>query len=482
MAEVDISWSALLPLIVLVATSLTVLVSDLFLRGPGRSVLAWIGIAGLAVTATAAVSLWDTTTSTLSGALLVDRFGLFFVLLFCVATAVTLLMSIDFLEQTEIRTGDYYSLILFATVGMALMAMAADLLVVFIGLEIMSIAAYALAGMERSRERSNEAALKYFLLGAFASGFLLFGIALLYGATGSTNLVVMAAAIESTTVAADPLLAGGLGLLLVGFGFKVAAVPFHLWTPDVYEGSPTSVTALMAVGVKAAAFAAFARVFVDIFGAPTPAWQSLLWVLAVLTMTVGNVTAVVQTNVKRMLAYSSIAHAGYLLIGIVVGGESGGSALLFYLAVYAVMTLGAFAVVIAAGKPEAQIENLDDLAGVGFSRPLLGAAMVIFMLSLAGIPPLAGFVGKLYLFRAAVDSGFVWLTVIGVVNSVISVYYYAGVLVRMYMVDGTAAAPVRAPGLALALALVVTALVTIAAGVAPSALLQIAESSFAGMV
>lgn len=481
MAQVDVSWTALLPLTTLAATCLVVLVADLFLRGPNRTPLAWLGFIGLIGASVAAVSLWDVETTTLANAFVVDRYGLFFALLFFGATGVTLLMSVGFLQQTEIRTGDYYSLLMFSTIGMLLMAMAADLLVIFVGLEIMSICAYALAGMERSRERSNEAALKYFLLGAFASGFLLFGIALLYGATASTNLLDIHAAIEGRTLSSDPLLAGGIALLLVGFGFKVAAVPFHLWTPDVYEGAPTSVTAFMAVGVKAAAFAAFGRIFLGTFGDPAPSWQALLWIIAVATMTVGNVTAVVQTSFKRMLAYSSIAHAGYLLIGIVVGGEAGGSALLFYLAVYAVMTLGAFAVAVAAGREGAQIETLDDLAGLGFRRPLLGAAMTVFMLSLAGVPPLAGFVGKLYLFRAAIDAGFVGLTVIGVLNSVVSVYYYAGVLVKMYMVDPSEPAAVSGHGYAIALALVVTALATIGLGVAPSALLEAARASFVGI-
>ncbi len=481
MAQVDVSWTALLPLTTLAVTCLVVLVADLFLRGPNRTALAFLGLLGLVGASLAAGSLWDVETTTLAKAFVVDRYGLFFARLFFGATGVTLLMSVGFLQQTEIRTGDYYSLLMFSTVGMLLMAMAADLLVIFVGLEIMSICAYALAGMERSRERSNEAALKYFLLGAFASGFLLFGIALLYGATASTNLLDIHAAIEGHSLSADPLLAGGIALLLVGFGFKVAAVPFHLWTPDVYEGAPTSVTAFMAVGVKAAAFAAFGRIFLGTFGDPAPAWQALLWAIAVATMTVGNVTAVVQTNFKRMLAYSSIAHAGYLLIGIVVGGEAGGSALLFYLAVYAVMTLGAFAVAVAAGREGSQIETLDDLAGLGFRRPLLGAAMTVFMLSLAGIPPFAGFVGKLYLFRAAVDAGFVGLTVIGVLNSVVSVYYYAGVLVKMYMVDPGETVEASGRGYAIAVALVVTALATIGFGVAPSALLEAARASFSGI-
>jgi len=482
MSEVDVSWSALLPLLLLAGTSVAVLVVDLVLLGSGRKVLGWIGLAGTAATAVACIGLWDVETTTLVRAFAVDRFGLFFALLICGATALTLLMSMNYLEQTEIRTGDYYSLLMFASVGMLLMVMATDLLVVFLALEVMSVAAYALTGMERSRPRSNEAALKYFLLGAFASAFLLFGIALLYGGTGSTNLIDVRAAVAAATVEVDPLILGGAALLLIGFGFKVAAVPFHAWSPDVYEGAPTSITAFMAVGVKAAAFAAFVRLFLDAFAGIAASWEAMLWIVAVATMTVGNVTAVVQVNLKRLLAYSSIAHAGYLLIGLVVGGSAGGSALMFYAAVYGFMTLGAFAVIMAVGRADKPVETLDDLAGLGFRSPFVAMAMAIFMLSLAGIPPLAGFAGKLYLFRAAIDGGFIWLTVIAVLNSVVSVYYYTALIVRMYMTEGESqAAPLRARPY-LAVALLVTLLATIAIGIAPSALLSIAEASFAGIV
>jgi NADH-quinone oxidoreductase subunit N len=361
---------------------------------------------------------------------------------------------------------------------MVLMATATDLILIFLGLEVMSIAVYALSGIWRGQLRSNEAALKYFLLGAFATGFLLFGIALLYGATGSTTLAPIAAGILRPGAHEKTLILAGTGLLLVGFGFKVAAAPFHVWTPDVYEGAPTTVTALMAVGVKAAAFAAFARVFMHSLTVLSADWSSVLWVLAALTMTVGNVTALLQQNIKRMLAYSSIAHAGYLLVGMVAGGEAGGTAVLFYLVGYTVMTLGAFAVVTAIGRRGEPNENLDDYAGVGFRHPFLGLAMIVFMLSLAGIPPLVGFVGKFYIFSAAVQSGYIALTVIGVLNSVISVYYYVGVLVRMYMTEGTLEIPVLSSRPYLVAALVVTIAGTILLGLFPSPLFELARQSF----
>jgi NADH-quinone oxidoreductase subunit N len=361
---------------------------------------------------------------------------------------------------------------------MVLMATATDLIVIFLGLEVMSVAAYVLAGIWRGQLRSNEAALKYFLLGAFATGFLLFGIALVYGATGSMTLEPIARHLARAGSDQRTWLIAAMALLIVGFGFKVAAVPFHVWAPDVYEGAPTAVTALMAVGVKAAAFAAFVRIFLHTLGQLSADWSGVLWVLAALTMTVGNVTALLQRNIKRMLAYSSIAHAGYLLVGMVAGGELGGSALLFYLIAYALMTLGAFAVVMAIGRRGAPNENIDDYAGVGFRSPFLGLAMAIFMLSLAGIPPLVGFIGKFYIFSAAVKSGYVGLAVIGVLNSVVSVYYYVGVLVKMYMVEGgvDVARPSSRPYLFATLLFTVAG--TVAFGIFPSALFELARQSF----
>ena len=474
----DISWIAILPLLIVTATAVLTLLADLWMEGPDREALGWIGLVGLLVAAVAAITLWNKHLSTFSNAIIIDRYGLFFTLLFCVASGLTLLMSMSYLELTDIRTGDYYSLILFSTVGMVLMATATDLIVIFLGLEVMSIAVYALAGICRGEVRSNEAALKYFLLGAFATGFLLFGIALLYGATGSTTLGAIAAHIAKAGAQEKMLVFAGMALLLVGFGFKVAAVPFHLWTPDVYEGAPTAVTALMAVGVKAAGFAAFARVFMHTLTMMAGDWSGVLWVLAALTMTIGNVTAILQSNIKRMLAYSSIAHAGYLLVGMVAGGEYGGTAVLFYLIAYTLMTLGAFAVVIALGRRGAPNENLDDYAGVGFRYPFLGLAMMIFMLSLAGVPPLVGFIGKFYIFSAAVRSGYVGLAVIGVLNSVISVYYYVGVLVRMYMVEGVLEIPVPSSRPYLFATLLLTIAGTILVGLFPAPLFELARQSF----
>lgn len=478
----DVSWIAILPLLIVTGTAILTLVADLWMEGPDREALGWIGLVGLLATAVAAIALWNTRLSTFANALVVDRYGLFFTLLFCAASALTLLMSMSYLELTEIRTGDYYSLILFSTVGMVLMATATDLIVIFLGLEVMSLAVYVLSGICRGQQRSNEAALKYFLLGAFATGFLLFGIALLYGATGSTSLGPIAAQIARLGAPEKTLVLAGMALLLVGFGFKVAAAPFHVWTPDVYEGAPTAVTAFMAVGVKAAGFAAFARVFMQTLAPLSADWSGVVWVLAALTMTIGNVTAILQRNIKRMLAYSSIAHAGYLLVGMVAGGEYGGSAVLFYLIAYTLMTLGAFAVVIALGRRGEPNENLDDYAGVGFRYPFLGLAMTIFMLSLAGVPPLVGFIGKFYVFSAAVRSGYVGLAVIGVLNSVISVYYYVGVLVRMYMLEGVLEIPRPSSRPYLFATLLLTITGTILIGLFPAPLFELARQSFRALM
>ncbi|MBI4518934.1 MAG: NADH-quinone oxidoreductase subunit N [Deltaproteobacteria bacterium] len=477
-AAVPIPWLVLLPALLLTGTALLVMVADLWMEGPDRDGLGWLGIAGLVVALIASVTLWNQHEGGFGGTLVLDRYALFFNLVFCLAAGLTLLMSMNYLEFTDIRVGDYYSLIVFATLGMVLMAAAADLIVIFLGLEVMSIAVYVLAGIWRQQQRSTEAALKYFLLGAFATGFLLFGIALLYGATGTTALAGISAQVLKVGGEQRLLLLAGMALLLIGFGFKVAAVPFHVWTPDVYEGAPTSITALMAVGVKAAAFAAFVRVFVQALGALTAEWAPVLWVLAVLTMTAGNVIALLQQNIKRMLAYSSIAHAGYLVLGLIAARDGGGGAVLFYLVVYALMNLGAFAVVIALGQRGAANEQLDDYAGVGFRHPFLGFAMSVFMLSLAGLPPLAGFAGKFYLFAAAVKAGYIGLAVIGVLNSVVSMYYYAGVLVKMYMVEGGAAVAEVTTRPYLVATVILTVIGTLLLGVFPSFTHELARQAF----
>ena len=474
-------WEVALPGLLVAATAMLVMVADLVSTDPDRESLAGVALVGLATAAGAALWLWagGNGAGGFGETLRADRYALFFALLLIAATALTILLSVDFLRLHALPAGEYYALMLLSTSGMVFMAAANDLIVIFLALEIMSVAVYVLVGMLRREVRSNEASLKYFLLGAFATGFLLYGIAFFYGATGSTRLDVVAQAVARDGL--TPFLLLGLALVLVGFGFKVALIPFHVWTPDVYEGAPTAVTAFMAVGVKAAAFAAFARVFAGALVSVAASWTGVLWVLAALTMTVGNVGAVTQRNVKRMLAYSSIAHAGYALVGLVTATKAGEAALLYYLVVYAVMNLGAFGVLIALGRRGEPNEMLEDFAGVGFRQPVLGLTMAVFMLSLAGIPPTAGFAGKFYLFSAAVDAGYVGLAVIGVLNSVISVYYYLGVLVQMYMTEGTR--PIDAPATRpyLLATILFAGVATLLLGVFPSGTMELARVSVASL-
>jgi len=347
------------------------------------------------------------------------------------AAALTVLISFTYLEREQLLAPEYYVLLLFGTIGMMVMAAGADLMVIFLGLELMSVAVYVLAGFDRRRARSAEAALKYFLLGAFASGFLLYGIALVYGATGATNLVLIGAQL-STTVKPSAMLLAGLALLIVGFGFKIAAVPFHMWAPDVYDGAPTPVTAFMATGVKAAAFAALFRVMYQAF-ASVPAWHDILWWLAVITMIGGNLFALGQRSLKRMLAYSSVAHAGYLLVAVTAGGVAGTSAFLVYIVAYTLMSLGAFAVLSAKGRGGESDVMIDDLSGLAARRPWLAFALAICMLSLLGFPGTAGFIGKWYILIAATSAGQNALAAILVLTSVVSAGYYLPVIMAMYM-------------------------------------------------
>ena len=475
-----VSLPSLLPIIILTVAGMIVLCWDLWMKAEDKWYLPIASIISVALAAWVSLMYWGRNESAFAGTLALDSYALFFNCILCFAAGMTCAMSMHYVEENAIPAGEYYALILFATVGMMLMAAGTDLIVIFLGLETMSMAVYVLAGILRQQARSNEAALKYFLLGAFASGFLLYGIALIYGATGSVQLDKIASHISTQVHDGNVslLLLAGIALLIVGFGFKVAAVPFHAWTPDVYEGAPTTITAFMAVGVKAAAFASFARIFMSAFGAVQEQWQWLLWVLAVVTMIVGNVTALVQNNVKRMLAYSSIAHAGYLLVAMVAGGETGGAALMYYLVAYGLMNMGAFAVVVAVGHKGAANEEFDDYAGLGFRYPGLALAMTIFMLSLTGIPPLVGFTGKFYVFSAAVKSGFIWLAVIGVLNSVVSAYYYIRVIVTMYMYDGEKQIVPLSSRPALASAIGIAALATILVGVFPAASMWRARTGF----
>ncbi|HEX7929124.1 MAG TPA: NADH-quinone oxidoreductase subunit N [bacterium] len=428
-----IDYLSVLPQLIVMVMGMVVILFDLFGSGRNTRNLAYLSLLTLIVAGYAAVTLLGKGLEGFGGSIIADDFSIAFQLVFLVVTGFTVLISIRFLEDRGLQHGEYHALLLFACGGMMFMAAGRDLLIIFIGLEILSISSYILCGMIQRDARSNESAFKYFLLGAFATGFLLYGIVMLYGATGSIHLKVIASALSRAETYNNPYIWIGLGLLLVGFCFKLALVPFHMWTPDVYEGAPTAVTAFLSTGPKAAVFAALARVLVEGLGAMQAEWSQVLWVVAVLTMTVGNVVAIQQDNIKRMLAYSSIAHAGYMLAALVVGGKAGISAVLFYSLAYAFMNTGAFAILILASNKERERVTFDDYAGFGYVEPALGLAMFLFMLSLAGIPLTAGFVGKFQIFKAAIDQGFIWLTVIGVLNSVVSIYYYLRIVVVMYM-------------------------------------------------
>jgi len=396
---IDANLIPLLPAAHVTLTAIVVLMLDLLLHEREKGLLAWVSLLGLVLCAGEAAFLWGSHETAFGDTLVLDNFALFFTQLFLGAAALTILSSIHYVRQTGIHEGEYYALVLFATAGMILMAASNDLIVFFLGLETMSVAVYILTGMWRTSSRSSEAAMKYFLMGAFATGFLLYGIALIYGATGSTNLNAISSFLLEPAGDWPLYLTAGAMLLLVGFAFKVGAVPFHFWVPDVYEGAPTPITGFMSVAVKAAAFAAWTRILLHKLAPLDSDWVFPLWIIAIATMTLGNLLAISQSSVKRMLAYSSVAHAGYILIALVVGEEWGGMPLVFYLAAYTLMTAGAFAVLVSLNEPGETRETYSDFAGLGFKRPFLGMAMAIFMLSLAGFPPLAGFTGKFYVFR-----------------------------------------------------------------------------------
>ena len=397
-------------------------------------VAGWVTLAGLAAAGVAAWWLWWHTARAVGAPAMmaVDDFRFVVDGLLLGTAGLTVLVSFDYLERERLLVPEYYALLLFATLGMMLMAGGEDLMVVFLGLELMSVAVYALAGINRHSAAAAEAALKYFLLGAFASGFLLYGIALVYGATATTNLSQIGTQVRTLGLDRSPMLLIGLGLLLVGFGFKVAAVPFHMWAPDVYDGSPTPVTGYMATAVKAAAFAALFRVLGEAFGG-VPVWHQIVWWLAVATMVVGNLVALAQRTVKRMLAYSSIAHAGYLLVAVAAGAGPGSGAFLFYLVAYTLTTLAAFALLAAKGRDGERDVLIDDLAGLGTRRPWLAFALAVCMLSLLGFPGTAGFIGKWYILVAATGTGQLPLAAILVLTSVISAGYYLPVIMAMYM-------------------------------------------------
>lgn len=467
-----VDFYVLFPLILLTAWACALLLVDLFIPKQHKWVTALLSALGLALTLGFTLSQVGRENTGFGGMVVLDGFSVFLNALLLVTGLLGVALAFGYLRRIGLERGEYYTLLLFSVAGMMLMAQAADLIVVFLALELLSLPLYVLAAFARPRADSEEAGLKYFLLGAFATGFVVYGIALVYGATGSTALTAILASASSAT-SSLLLLTIGAALILVGFGFKVAAVPFHMWTPDVYHGAPSAVTAFMAAGAKIAGFAALLRVFSVAFTSLSADLTPILWTIAALTMIAGNVIAIAQSNIKRLLAYSSIAHAGYVLMAFVPYGDAAVmpvsiAAGLFYLVAYAVTNFGAWAVVIALEQAEGKGLEIADYAGLGRKYPALAAAMTVFMLSLTGVPPTLGLVGKIYLFRAVIDGGFYGLAIIGVLTSLVSAYYYLRVVVVMYMREGEPQTTTGEPWLNLTWAS--TALVTVLLSLAPQIL------------
>lgn len=468
-----LNFAALGPVIVVTISAFVVMFVELYARD--KRVLGYLSLAGLVLAMGVSFSLFGSLAAPSYQSMFVsDGFALVLNLVFLTAAALSILIALSYMGDRGLQRGEYYALILFSTVGMMLMAGATDLIIVFLGLEIMSIALYVLAGFNRQKLGSGEAGMKYFILGAFASAFFLYGVALVYGATGTTNLNEIGVWFSGSAAnVVDPIALIGLGLLLVGFAFKVAAVPFQWWTPDVYQGAPTSVTAFMSVGAKAAGFAALLRVLIVSFGPVfTVDWQIAVAALALLTMTGGNIAALAQKDLKRMLAYSSIAHAGYILVGVAAGTPNAVRAVAFYLLAYTFMNIGAFAVVAVLERRSKISSSISEYAGLATRKPLLALVMLLFMFSLTGIPPFIGFWGKLYVFWAAIEANLTWLAMVGVVNSAISAFYYLGVVVQMYFrpvpegIDD-AVTPIKLSG-PVTVALGVAAVITVIFGLWPT--------------
>jgi NADH-quinone oxidoreductase subunit N len=469
---------AIMPMLLVTLTAIAAMLAEAFRRKDERMPIGGLGVIGLVGAALAAGLLWNRNASGF-GVVQADNFALFVSIVLCAIGLLTIMFSGQAVEREGLPQGEYYTLVLYAVAGMMLMASATDLLVIFLALEVFSLAVYVLTGIRRTDYAGTEAAFKYFLLGAFSSAFFLYGIAFTYAVTGSTRLDAVSTAIATQAVNPSPLLWLALSLLLVGFAFKVSAVPFHMWTPDAYEGAPTVVTGFMSTAVKAAAFAAFLRVFLSAFEPLRPDWSMLLSWIAIATMVVGTVVGVAQNNVKRMLAYSSIAHAGYLLVGLVAASDTGKAAVLFYLAAYAVANLGAFGVISVIATTARPNGDLHDFTGLWYSRPVLAVMMAIFLLSLGGFPPTAGFIAKWYIFQAAVSEGHLALAIVGVLSSVVSVFYYLRIVVSMFMATQEAlfeAPPLTRMGLA---AMVLAAAGTFYLGVLPSRLIDLATQSVA---
>ena len=492
MNQLDIDYHSILPETITTVTALAIMMIDAFARKVSRRTIAGVALAGLVAAAAAVLSLWgDESRTSFLGMIVTDDFRLFFSLIFLAATFLTVLISAYWLEDESLPPGEYFTLLMFAATGMQFMSAANDLVMIFLGLEITSISTYVLCGYRRRDTRSNESAVKYFILGSFSTAFLLYGMAFVYGASydpaahpvATTNLDLLRARIASGHLFSNEMLYAGAAMMIVGFGFKVAGAPFHVWSPDVYEGAPTPVTAFLSTGSKASAFAAFARVFVltfatasagqSVVGDLQSAWTNALAVMAVLTMTVGNLAALTQDNIKRMLAYSSIAHAGYALVGMVAGDWR---SVAFYMLGYVVINLGAFAVVEIIARKGDLCTRLSDYAGIGFKSLGLAAALSLFLLSLAGIPATAGFIGKLLVFKSAWGAGFHTLVVIAVINSAISWYYYLRVVVLMFFSEGKGEFSKPRTSAAISAALVLTIIATLYLGIIPDRVLRLLDA------
>jgi len=473
-----VNLTPILPEIFLSVLAMVLLLINVFIPGDRKSYLGYLSFIGIVAAGVLVGTGWGAHIESFGGSVVLYNFATFFKMIFLLAAGLAVLISDQYMEREGCNHGELYPLILFTVVGMMLMASGTDLMTIFLGLEVMSVSLYVLAGFNRTNIKSNEAGLKYFLLGAFSTGFLLYGMALTYGATGTTRIAKIAATVGQMNLpSANIMLVAGMLLMLTGFAFKVASAPFHMWTPDVYEGAPTPMTAFMSAGPKAAGFAAALRIFLVALPTLQVEWSQVLWILAVLTMTVGNITALRQDNIKRMLAYSSIAHAGYCLVGFAAGNGTGTAGILFYMLSYTFMNIGAFAIIILVGKKGEANGNVQDFAGFGVKHPVLAVAMSIFLFSLAGMPPTAGFIGKFYLFSGAIQNGYIWLAVIGVLNSAASVYYYLRVMVYMYMKDPTEEfdwMQVTAP---MALCVAISVLGSLIPGIVPSLILQFAQQA-----
>jgi NADH-quinone oxidoreductase subunit N len=470
-----------LPEIILTVVGTLVMVLEPLTPAGSKRVLGYNALAGLITALVASFAAGAYPGPAFSNMLVVDGFATFFRVLSIVVGILVVLASFAYLKRERAESGEYYALLLFSITGQCVMVAANDLIMIFIGLEISSIASYVLADYLRDDKRANEASVKYFLLGSFATAFLLYGIALIYGVTGTTTLTEIRGALTANALLTSDLLVGtSAALMFIGFAFKVSAAPFQVWAPDVYQGAPAPISAFLSAGPKAAAFAILLRVYMTAFGSVSAQWMPFIWGSALLTMVVGNFAALTQTNLKRLLAYSSIAHAGYVMVAVAAHSEIGIAAAMFYLAAYAFMNVGAFSIVAYFSRQGERYLNVQDLAGLGFRQPVTAALMSIFLLSLIGVPLTGGFFGKFYIFKAALDSNLVWLTILGLLNSAVGAYYYLRIIVVMYMHDPTESTADLPPlGVGLKTALWTSAAGTLILGIFPSVILNYAGASAA---